>query len=137
MKSKQIPVLFVCVLLISCELIRLTEHKKLTIKPDPEQSIGSVFLLIQEVKDSNFVGVSKLFVPTDSIVDLDHLFELREKIERFGRKIAKREVTAYKIDTLNLKEHLVWIEFDYLYEYFFVTQRNDNWWLIKNFWEKK
>lgn len=137
MRKGEIFFLFLFVFLISCELIRLTEQRKSGVKPDPSNSVGSVFLLIQEVKVQNYSGASKLFVFEDSTLTSEKIIELDDKLKRLERNIINRKVTFYKVDTLNQGEHLILMEFDHVYEYFFVTQKYNEYWLIRNFGEKK
>ncbi|QLH54176.1 MAG: hypothetical protein CH6_2889 [Candidatus Kapaibacterium sp.] len=124
-------------LFFGCELIRLTERSKTTIKPNPQNSIGTVYLFIQEVKNNNHFGATKLFIIKDTSLNAEEIYDITDKIQRFGRNISNREISGYKIDTLNSVEHLVFIEFDYLYEYFFVTKKVQDLWFIQNFGEKK
>lgn len=139
MNSKRMFLLLVfsLIFIFGCELIRLTEKKKANILPDPKNSIGTVFLLLQEVKNHNYFGATKLFIINDTTLNSEVFYELNDKIQRLGRNISTREITSYKIDTLNLNEHLIYVEFDYLYEYFFITKRIQDLWLIQNFGEKK
>jgi len=127
----------ICVFLASCELIRITEKKKSAIIPEPSTSLGTVFLLIQETKNHNLSGACKLFLQDDSDLSSEKVFELEDRLKRFGSTISNREITIYKVDTLNAREHLVFVEFDYILEYFFITQKLENYWLIRNFGEKK
>ncbi len=137
MKTKLVFILWIIISLYSCELIKLTEQRKNKIDLNPKNSIGLVFLLIKEVKDNNITGASKLFIRQDTTtINLENVFELEDKLRRFGRNISKREVTFYKVDTLNLNEHIVSIEFDYIIEYFFVAQKYSDYWLIRTFGEK-
>ncbi|MFN3306668.1 MAG: hypothetical protein ACK42Z_05730 [Candidatus Kapaibacteriota bacterium] len=136
MKTKLVLIFWLLILLNSCELIKLTDHRRKKIDPNPKNSIGLVFLLIQEVKENNIIGASKLFVGQDTSVNLEKVFELEDKLKRFGRNISKREVTFYKVDTLNSTEHIVLIEFDYLIEYFFVAKKYSDYWFIRTFGEK-
>ncbi|MCX7908462.1 MAG: hypothetical protein N2560_02980 [Ignavibacteria bacterium] len=137
MKKFIIPLLLIGLLFVSCELIRLTEKKKTEIKPDPKNSIGTIFFFIDEVKKDNLQGVDKLFIVSDTTFTAENLFELQDKIQRFSRSVSNRQITSYNIDTLNNSEHLIFVEFDYLYKYFFITQKKDDIWLIRNFGEKK
>lgn len=133
MKKELIASILIFFLLFGCELIRLTEKTKRELKPDPSNSIGTVLFFIQEVKKNNFHGVDRLFVSEDSTLSLEKVLELQGKIERFGRSIDNREITSFKIDTLNSNEHMILLEFDYLYRYFFVTRKQDDIWLIRTF----
>ncbi|MFN3270195.1 MAG: hypothetical protein ACK42G_06405, partial [Candidatus Kapaibacteriota bacterium] len=92
--------LWIIALLCSCELIKLTEKRRAKIEPNPKNSLGLVYLLIQEVKDNNIVGASKLFATEGTNINLENLFELEDKLKRFERNISKREITYYKVDTL-------------------------------------
>lgn len=123
--------------LSGCELIKLTEKRRKQIPAEPSQSIGSVVLLVNELKTNNIEGSLKLFIMADSSLNQDYYFELKDKVERLRRTISNRNITFYTIDTLNLEEHLINVEFDYIYEYFFITKKQQDIWLIRNFGPKK
>lgn len=136
---RRLFILFIafCIIFFSCELIKLTEKTRKEIKPDPQNSIGVVFLFIQEARKNNYPGVEKLFIFEDSILTIEKMLELRVNVEMFARQIDNREITLFRVDTLNSKEHIVYLEFDYLYEYLFVTQKKNDLWLIRSFSQKK
>ncbi len=136
-KSNFLLVFLLLFALLGCELIKLTENKRRQIPIDPSQSIGTVALLVNELKANNIEGSLKLFAIADSSFNPDYYFELKDKLERFSRTISNRNITFYTIDTLNLDEHLLNVEFDYIYEYFFITKKQQNIWLIRNFGPKK
>ncbi len=123
--------------LSGCELFKLTEKRRKQIPAEPSQSIGSVVLLVNELKTNNIEGSLKLFIMADSSLNQDYYFELKDKVERLRRTISNRNITFYTIDTLNLEEHLINVEFDYMYEYFFITKKQQDIWLIRNFGPKK
>ena len=127
----------VILFLAGCELIKLTEAKKKQIPLDPTQSIGTVALLVNELKQNNIDGSLKLFILSDTSLNSEYFFELKDRLERFGRNISNRSITYYKVDTLNPTEHLLSVEFDYIYDYFFIAQKNDDIWLIRSFGPKK
>jgi len=135
-KFKYSWITLVIFILAGCELIKLSEAKKKQIPLDPSQSIGIVALLVNEVKQNNINGSVKLFVFSDSSLYSENYFELKDRLERFGRNVANRSITYYKIDTLNPAEHLLNVEFDFIYEYFFIVQKSENIWLIRNFGPK-
>lgn len=117
-----------------CELIRLIEKKKSNkISPDPSTSIGTVALLSNELSQGNIFGATKLFSAGDSIFNTEQVIDLQDRLRQLGRIIGKKPITYFKIDTLNLSLHRLFVEFDYLETIQVTAIKNDDLWLIKDF----
>ncbi|MCX7879055.1 MAG: hypothetical protein N2517_00115 [Ignavibacteria bacterium] len=122
-------------LFIGCELIRITEKAPTNHSPDPAKSIGVVILLKKELEKNNFLGATKLFLSNTTNISTDNYFELEDKLKRLSSLISSRSITHFKVDTLSLAEHRVLVEFDYIFEYYFLTKQLDDQWFILRFEE--
>lgn len=116
----------------SCQLINISENQT-QIKPDVSKSIGTVALLSKELKNGNIYGAMKLIYYSGNYFNPDSVIELEEKLITLARKIKSKPITYFVIDTINPVHHKIKVEYDYLFEVIFETQKVESNWLIKSF----
>lgn len=119
--------------IISCELIKIQEKNPYEIKPDPSKSIGTIALLSKELNEGNIIGAINLINKSPNFFNPDSLNETQEKLYNLSRKIYAKPITYFKIDTITQEHHRVVVEYDYIIEIIFETQKIDSNWFINNF----
>ncbi|MGQ9819677.1 MAG: hypothetical protein ACUVQ1_07120 [Candidatus Kapaibacteriales bacterium] len=117
----------------SCELIKIREKSQYQIKPDPSKSIGTIALLTKELGEGNIIGAVNLINKNTTSFNPDSLIDIQEKLYNLSRKIYAKPITYYKIDTISQDRHNILVEYDYLFEIIFETQKVDSNWFINHF----
>lgn len=126
-------IILAVIFLISCELIKIKEKNPYQIKPDPSKSIGTIALLSKELNEGNIIGAINLINKNPKFFDPDTLIEIQEKLYNLSSKIYSKPITYFKIDTINQEHHKILVEYDYIIEIIFETQKIDSNWFINNF----
>lgn len=125
--------IFAFLSLISCELIKITEKRTYQIKPDPTKSIGAIALLSKELNEGNIQGATKLICIENKAFHPDSIMDIEEKLILLARKIHQKPITYFKIDTLDTEHHKIQVEYDYLFDVIFETQKIESNWFVRNF----
>lgn len=129
----------VCCALSSCELIVIKEATRTRTTPERDQNSpqGVVFIFKSEIDSNNVQGAIKVMASDDErpLLAVEKL-EMQEEIARLGRMIARRDITALRVDTLSPVRHRLRTEFGYLKELTFTTVRVDSLWFISKIVEK-
>lgn len=123
----------------SCELIVIKEAAKTRTTPECDQNSpqGVVFIFKSEIDSNNVQGAIKVMASDDErpLLAVEKL-EMQEEIARLGRMIARRDITALRVDTLSPVRQRLRTEFGYLKELTFTTVRVDSLWFISKIIEK-
>lgn len=133
--------LFVSIALSSlgCELIVLkdTTPQKHILPRDQNSPQGVVYVFKTEIDSNNVQGAIKVMASDDErpLLAIEKL-DLQDEIARFGRMIAKKDITQMQIDTLSPVRQRLRTEFGYLRELTFTTVRVDSLWYISKVTEK-
>jgi hypothetical protein len=122
-----------------CELIVLKDitPQKRSITRDQNSPQGVVYVFKTEIDSSNVQGAIKVMASDDErpLLAIEKL-DLQDEIARFGRMIAKKDITQMQIDTLSPVRQRLRTEFGYLRELTFTTVRVDSLWYISKVTEK-
>jgi hypothetical protein len=131
--------ILVCCAVASCELIVIKEATKTRTAPERDQNSpqGVVFIFKSEIDSNNVQGAIKVMASDDErpLLAVEKL-EMQEEIARLGRMIARRDITALRVDTLSPVRQRLRTEFGYLKELTFTTVRVDSLWFISKIIEK-
>jgi hypothetical protein len=124
------------IFLCSCELIVIgtKQPKQTKIEINQSNALGTALLFKTELDSGNAPAAVRLLATPDGKFFLAiQRYEMIDEIERLGRMIGDKPLTLTKIDTLSGGSIKVSLEFDYLWEYTFSTEKIDKNWFIDNY----
>ncbi len=93
---------------------------------------GGTALLFKSALDSGRIADALFLLGTESGTPLPAIerYELLPELERLERLVARQPVTLLRVDTLDPKRAVVWLEADYLHTLSFLLCRRDSLWVI-------
>jgi len=118
--------------LMGCEIYVIGNNSPKPIPINQSSSISSIYLFKTELDNNNIRAASQLLAQSNGNYYLAYeRYELFEEINRLKRILDNKTITDYRIDTLSQTNHKVIVQFDYITEIKFLTQKiNDNWFII-------
>lgn len=123
-----------CTLLLTgCELFHLGATRAPQL-PDADQKTpyGMLLLFKTELDNNNIAAATRILAkePQTPYLAIEK-YELRNEIERFGRRIAHWDITSLAVDTLSPASLRLRTEFNYIKEVTFTTAKmNDLWFIV-------
>jgi hypothetical protein len=130
--NKAVLLLLVMVL-TGCELIIIgNERKPKPIDVNQKSAIGAVLLFKLELDSNNIPAATGILAsPQGRRFLAIEKYELYDEVARLGRKIANRNVTSLKTDTLSGSTYNIVLELNYSKSLSFTTSKiNDNWYIV-------
>ncbi len=127
------PYALLCLAMLGgCDIIKLGGNPA-PIIPDLDQKTaqGVVRLFKAELDSNNVAAATRVLARENRQPYLAiEKYEKRYEIERLGRRIAHRNITGVKVDTLSSTSQRLHTEFSYIKEVTFTTAMLDNLWYI-------
>ncbi len=126
--------LSISALLSSCEVVRIASNERQAqVLPDIDQrsSQGVVYLFKNEIDSNNITAAVRVFASEQQrqLLAIEK-YEMKFDVERWGRSIARKDITALRADTISPTQHLVKAEFNYNKALMFNTVRLGDKWFI-------
>ncbi|MCX6153115.1 MAG: hypothetical protein NT007_03025 [Candidatus Kapabacteria bacterium] len=126
-------ILVLIIILNSCQLLVIGgSHKPKPIDLDQKSAIGAVLLFKLELDSNNIPAATGLLAsPQGRRYLAIEKYELYDEVARLGRKIAKRNITFFKTDTLSISTCNIVLELNYSKSMSFTTSKiNEEWYIV-------
>lgn len=124
-------------LIVSCEIITIGSPNSAPIEVvnyNQNSSLGALYLFKTELDSNNIPAATQILAGIDGEILLAfEKYELYYDVYRMKRKIAKKPITKMYQDTLNDSRMKYTIEFDYLTNVTFTTEKISNFWFITEY----
>jgi len=130
---------FFYILLISalsgCELYVIGNggNKEKPIDISQNSSIGVVYLFKTELDSNNVRGATQVLAQPQGIYYLAiERYEMFEEMQRMARIIGRKSITGFLTDTLSATNHKIKVNFDYITQVNFTTEKiRENWYITQ------
>ena len=133
MHKRLSPYALACLFMLGgCDLVRLGGNPR-PVLPDLDQATaqGVVRLFKAELDSNNIAAATRMLAREDGKPYLAiEKYEKRDEIARLGRRIAHRNITGVRIDTLSPTSQRLRTEFSYIKEVTFTTVKLNSLWYI-------
>jgi hypothetical protein len=131
--KRSIVVCVALLMLCSCEVYKIGSVQTVQSLPDIDQrsAQGVVYLFKNEIDSNNIVAAVRVFASEqDRQLLAIEKYEMKFDVERWGRSIAHKEITALRADTISSTRQSIKAEFNYSKALTFTTVRLGDKWFI-------
>ena len=128
---KRAPFFLFVILLAGCDLFTVGSRKPQMLEISQRSSMGAVYLFKAELDSNNASAATEILARSNGnpLLAIEK-YELFDEMSRIGRLIAKKPITLTRTDTLSTTMQRDKIEFDYLKNITFTTQKIADAWFI-------
>ena len=128
---KRTPFFLVVIFLTGCELFTVGSRKPQKQEISQRSSVGAVYLFKAELDSNNAPAATEILARSNGnpLLAIEK-YELFDEMNRLGRLISKKPITLTRTDTLSTTKQRVKIEFDYVKNITFTTQKIADEWFI-------
>jgi hypothetical protein len=125
------PFILILIVLTGCELFTIGSRKSQPQEISQRSSVGAVYLFKAELDSNNASAATEVLARSNGnpLLAIEK-YELFDEMNRIGRLIAKKPITRTRTDTLSTTTQRVRIEFDYVKNMTFTTQKIADAWFI-------